>query len=297
VCFFGLTRSLQFTIDSIRSNVLDVLTAAGVKHTIYLHTHNVTRVFNPRSYEFNVTIDPTKYRLLRPDKFVLEQPVDWTQPKNQDMLVQLLKHGDAWRERDDHISLRNLVNQLQSLEKLTSLWTPSASEFDAAIYLRSDVWFYNRLDVSQLLEAAGTTSHPVIWTPNFATYTGLNDRFAFGNVAAMQIYGNRWQHALAYAHSANMHAERFLNHTMRSNGVECRTTDIVFTRVRGGGLVVDMPIVDAKQRVNTTHIRGSASYRMVRSPSGTWQLQRTGQGAEGAIPLPGAAARAKATAT
>jgi hypothetical protein len=289
VCFFGLTRSLQFTIDSIRTNVFDVLTAAGVQYTTYLHTHNVTRMFNPRAYEFNVTFDPTLYRLLRPDAAVFEEPIDWTLPSNQDLLAALLKRGDPWGEKGDHISLRNLVNQLHCLQALTAMWAPHASRFDAVIYLRSDVWFFNRLDVPQLLEAAAATSHPVIWTPAFATYTGLNDRFAFGNVAAMQTYGNRWQRAEEHALTANLHAERFLNRTMTAAGVECRTTGIVFARVRGDGLVMELPIMGPDRRVNTTHVKGSAVFRMARSSFGNWQLQH-------ATPPGRAAAKAQACA-
>jgi hypothetical protein len=277
VCFFGLTRSLPFTIDSIRTNVFDVLTAAGIQYTTYLHTHNVTRMFNPRAHEFNVTVDPTLYRLLRPDTAVFEEPIDWTLPSNQGLLARLLKRGDPWGQSGDHISLRNLVNQLHSLQALTAMWAPHASRFDAVIYLRSDVWFFNCLNVTQLLEAAATTSHPVIWTPAFATFSGLNDRFAFGNVAAMQLYGNRWQHALPYARDTYLHAEKFLKYAMRADGVECSTTDVVFTRVRGDGLVVELPIRDGSGLLNTTHVQGSALFRMARSSFGSWELRRVGK--------------------
>ena len=271
VCFFGLTRSLRYTVDSIRSNVLDELALAGIRYTVYLHTHNVTRVFNPRAKEFNVKIDPSIYHLLHPAKAMVEDPMNWSTPKNEELLATLLRHGDPWQEKS-HISLKNLVGQLNSLHKLTALWTPHAKQYDAVMYLRSDVWFFNRLNVSQLLEAVEETTHPAIWTPNFHTFDGLNDRFAFGNPAAMRIYGNRLQQAIAFSQQAPLHAERFLQAVMVSKNVTCRATNIVFTRVRGDGLVVELPMADG-DKLSTTAVRPVFAYRMMRTSLGYWRLR------------------------
>jgi hypothetical protein len=64
---------------------------------------------------------------------------------------------------------------------------------------------------------------------------------------------------------------------MTAAGVECRTTSLVFTRVRGDGLVMELPIVDSDGHLNTTHVRGSAAFRMARSSFGNWELQRGGK--------------------
>jgi hypothetical protein len=273
VCFFGLTRSLQFTINSIRDNVLDVLLASGAKYTIYLHTHNVQMVNNPRSREVNVSLDPSLYRLLRPDQAVVDEPIDWSQPKNEALLTTFLQHGDPWNEKGEHTSLKNVVNQLTSLRNLTAMWSAKFDDYDAVIYLRSDVWFFNRLNMSQLREAASITTHPAIWTPQFHPYGGLNDRFAFGNPAAMTLYGNRLDHAERFTQRSTLHAETFLQYAMKEGKVTCATTNIVFSRIRADGLVVDIPLATDDGGLNTTAMDRSFALRLKRSFYGTWGLQ------------------------
>jgi hypothetical protein len=271
VCFFGLTRSLRYTIDSIRSNILDELAIAGVRYTVFLHTHNVTRVFNPRAKEFHVRIDPSVYHLLHPDEAIIEDPMDWSKASSQELLATLLKHGDPWGEKE-HISLKNLVGQLNSLQKLSALWMPQSKKYDAVIYLRSDVWFFNQLNVSQVLAAAAETTRPVIWTPKFHTFGGLNDRFAFGNTAAMKIYGNRLLYAKDFSQQRPLHSETFLAHVMNVTNVTRHTTDIVFTRVRGDGLVVELP-VGRGDKLSTTEVRPVFAYRMMKTSLGYWRLR------------------------
>ena len=44
ICFYGLTRSLPYTIDTIRSNIFDPLVEDGISYSVFLHTYNVTEV-------------------------------------------------------------------------------------------------------------------------------------------------------------------------------------------------------------------------------------------------------------
>jgi hypothetical protein len=274
VCFFGLTRSLRYTIGSIRSNVLDALTVAGVSYTVYLHTHNATRFYNPRSMELNVTIDTSLYSLLHPDEAIVEAPMDWDLPSNKELLATLLQNGDPWNETAGHYSLKNVVGQLTSLQRLTSLWSGSTQKYDAVIYLRSDVWFFTPLNVSQVLEAAhAPNSQPVIWTPRYDHFGSVNDRFAFGNTAAMQIYGNRIQHAIDFVKDTTLHAETFLKHVLVSGNVTCLGTNILFSRVRVNGLVVEVPVVKADGTFDFTAIKRKFAHRMVWNSLGYWEIQ------------------------
>ena len=42
VCFFGLTRSLKHTIDSIKKNIFHPLQKNNINYDIYLHTYILT---------------------------------------------------------------------------------------------------------------------------------------------------------------------------------------------------------------------------------------------------------------
>jgi hypothetical protein len=66
LAFYGLTRSLQYTIDSIRENVMDKLTAAGYDYDVYLHTYDLAGLQNARSGESD-RLNTTEWQLLDPD--------------------------------------------------------------------------------------------------------------------------------------------------------------------------------------------------------------------------------------
>ena len=44
ICFYGLTRLLSYTIDTIKDNIFDPLIKDGISYSVFLHTYNVTEV-------------------------------------------------------------------------------------------------------------------------------------------------------------------------------------------------------------------------------------------------------------
>lgn len=44
VCFFGLTRSLRWTLPSLQQRVFDVLRREGMRVDVFLHTYHVMEV-------------------------------------------------------------------------------------------------------------------------------------------------------------------------------------------------------------------------------------------------------------
>ena len=67
--FFGITRSLKHTIESINNNILDVLKLNNIEYDIYLHTYYLNSYSNKRHNEIvNTTdIDNSEYKLLNAD--------------------------------------------------------------------------------------------------------------------------------------------------------------------------------------------------------------------------------------
>ena len=69
LCFWGLTRSLKYTIDSIKKNILQPLDDGDIEYKIFVHTFSFkSKYHNPRADEHNLTLDFDEYTLL--DKIV-----------------------------------------------------------------------------------------------------------------------------------------------------------------------------------------------------------------------------------
>lgn len=66
LAFYGLTRSLHYTIDSIRDNIFAPLKEAGYEYDVFLHTYDLARLEGRRSRE-SAVLNTTEWRLLQPD--------------------------------------------------------------------------------------------------------------------------------------------------------------------------------------------------------------------------------------
>ena len=72
--FFGITRSLKYTIDSIKINIFNVLKEQNIDYDIYLHTYRINEPFtNPRSKEVNIRLNFNEYKLLEPKYFIFDE--------------------------------------------------------------------------------------------------------------------------------------------------------------------------------------------------------------------------------
>ena len=67
--FFGITRSLKYTIDSIRKNIFSALDSENVEFDVFVHCYSLTTYKNKRTkenIENSFMIDNDEYKLLNP---------------------------------------------------------------------------------------------------------------------------------------------------------------------------------------------------------------------------------------
>lgn len=68
LCYFGLApRSIRYTIDSIRENVLNVLKENGIEYDIYMHSFLLDKINLTRSNEKDIELNNSDWKLLEPD--------------------------------------------------------------------------------------------------------------------------------------------------------------------------------------------------------------------------------------
>ena len=196
---------------------------------------------NPRSREHNVPVDWTLYKLLQPTAGEVADRDAVFASRFNATFHRYLAHGDAWRE-GHHTSLRNLLLALHSQERVLALQEQAARQqgpFDIVILLRSDLWFFNRLNVEHIREAM--QSEDTLYTPIFDAWGGLNDRLLFGKPGAVSKVAHRLEVALSYAATAPLHAEKLLKHAVDVLGLKFHNTDITFQRVRASGFLARIP--------------------------------------------------------
>jgi hypothetical protein len=94
ICFFGLTRSLKNTIDSLNCNVFKLLDLNNIKYDIYLHTYDLKILTNIRSNEKNCILDTDEYKLLNAKEYIIDNQDEFD--KNFDYKSVEI-YGDAWK--------------------------------------------------------------------------------------------------------------------------------------------------------------------------------------------------------
>lgn len=270
LAFFGLSRSLPFTIQGIQENIMQPIVTAGFSFDVHVHTWKFSGLYsNNRSEESSKillnfddtyllqTAARTVRRKLYTSPAQLAAPVnDYVYIQDQDAFDvslsqsfgQYLQHGNGWAKSDStNATLLNHVRALFSLKYLhdhiISTIQSSNVKYDAVVFLRPDVMYMNELP-AELVYAPDFAS--TLYLPDFhrscCTSDHLsmeyNDRFAFGGLKAALAYSNRYDYAMDYARKHVLHAERFLYwHLVMNMHVPVKEISLRFRRIRANSLV------------------------------------------------------------
>jgi hypothetical protein len=228
LCFWGLTRSLKYTLTSIQKHILEPLNNANIEYKIFLHTFHFNSPYvNPRAQEINVKLDFNEYTLLNPD---------YVQIDDQDVIKQKI-HITKYRTMPDpwesnYICVDNFVCAMYSKKKLGEMVNESGIDFDYIMYLRPDVKFINSFDVRYF---SITKKHNVC-TPNFHLFPKLNDRFCLLQSCNLEKYSNLFDEMYEFSTIFPLHSEKFQHYIMtRKYNWSMRYIPIHFHRVRANG--------------------------------------------------------------
>jgi hypothetical protein len=292
ICFFGLTRSLQYTRYNLYAHIFDLLKQHEISYDIYIHTYDLPSLSNARSHEENVTLDANEWKHLYPYRHLIDSDEQIEKTVVEHFLpIFLSSHGDPYNEKPPHQTIRNVIKQLYSLHRVTELWgeiiDQHIQDYRAVLYLRPDVWYFNDLNVTHLQIAMGAAlsdsaspSSDFIYIPNFHFWGGVNDRFAFGPPHVMKVYGSRLIGAANYSQIKPVHPEKYLSDLLHSHHIVTRATNIQFERVRANGVLWGIPINGTIPPV------APMTYQLVKNVLGEWSaVPTTGNGKENQLPV------------
>jgi hypothetical protein len=227
LCFWGLTRSLKYTIDSIQSNILDVLKKNGIQYTIFMHTYSLSKLYrNTRAGEDNIALNNDEYKLLKPD---------YIQIDDQDIIKESLNLQNYRNMPDfynnNYETLDNFILAMYSKLQVTNLIT---GEFDYYIYLRPDVRYICKLNLSNFKLLNDT----ILCIPNFQLWgkdMKFNDRFCIANNATYKIYGCIFYSLLDYSKNHIIESEDIYYKYIIDNNLSLKYINFFFNRVRANG--------------------------------------------------------------
>jgi hypothetical protein len=226
--FFGITRSLSHTIQSIVERVVEPARAFG---DVYLCGHFFTQrnVLNPRSGE-DGSYEVNEYKLLNLDSVELEEPDSCLDNWNFDRIC---KRGDVFC--DNFRSLRNLIHQLHSLHRTTELVESINPDF--VVFVRPDLLYHD--DFTPVYEKMCSGDKLDAFVPCWQWWGGVNDRFSVCGKDAFPAYGKRILAIEEYFRSMNrpLNGEKLLKFALRRRSVKYKPVPLRASRVRVCGHV------------------------------------------------------------
>ncbi len=228
IALFGIPRGSAVTMPTIEEHFIRPARAAGECRVFY-HLYLQDRITNARSGE-DAAMPADAYAPFQDFDGELEAPELCLQ---QHPFDRIRSFGDFYQ--DDFRSIRNLVHQLHSLQRVTrrlAAWEP-----DVVLFLRPDLRYSAGFSAAELARVAARPRRCVI--PDWHWWSGYNDRFALCGPEIFRAYGERIDCMTEYCRSSGrpLHSERLVRHALRRGHASVRTTRIQASRVRVDGQV------------------------------------------------------------
>ncbi|KAG5189548.1 hypothetical protein JKP88DRAFT_206063 [Tribonema minus] len=238
LCFFGLTRSVQWTIQNIERHIFAPLRSNDtIRYDVFVHTYRMEKLDNPRAGEVAaVYANPNSdVQKLRPTRYLItsQDDFDLTYPDVQTM-------SPLQWSYPDNTTVQNIFRAQNSLALVWSIMADFAAEhsidYDAVVALRPDVLYLRDLDIPQ----RGVLPERTAFVADFQHYGGCNDRFAYGRPSAMRVYANRLDSMLNAAlrpvgDRKSFNSEQLLQRHLEAHNVSVVLADMLFSRVRSTG--------------------------------------------------------------
>lgn len=226
IAFYGITRSLKHTITSIENNIINPAKEIG-EVKIFCHFFNQKIIENPRTNESGA-LDPYEWQLLNADVNLIEEIDNY---KENSIYEELIQYGNSWE--DDGQSLKNILRQLLSLQKITRI-IKEDGQFDLIIFARPDMLYHD--SIYEIIKNNKVNKNNIC-IPYWSWSGGLNDRFAICSKSSYEIYGERISHSLDYCISKKkpMHSERLLMYALQKSSVQLNLISTRATRIRSDG--------------------------------------------------------------
>ena len=232
VCFWGLTRSLKYTRDSINEHIFDVLKSNNVEYRIFMHTYLVHDKYNnPRAGEKDIIFNNEEYKCINPDYVALDNQEHVISSIN---FLQYRTHNDPWH--NNYITMDNFILAMYSKKRLLKLFQDNDDKsYTHFLMVRPDVKYLNNFNTNWLTEIKDNE----IYIPDFGIYGhygGFNDRMALMcNNKVFELYNSIYDIMLEYSKKTGLHSESIHRYIMNINKITSVFIPFYFNRVRANG--------------------------------------------------------------
>jgi hypothetical protein len=232
VIFYGLTRSLSKTINSLKENLFNNLTKRSIDYDIFIHTYKINGVYyNCWSNEYtNNYYNEDVQRLLNPKYYIYDNQEDvinsinfyeyysnlgdWLDPNNSPEKVKYL--------------IKNMCLALYSKKKITKLFEKYKNEYNYAIIIRPDLFLKNQIN----FDCLDKLDNKNIFIPESEWFWGVNDKLCIASVDVIIYYGTLFDDLKEYSKIKSINSENYLKDKLIEKGIKINKLHIEYDIIR-----------------------------------------------------------------
>lgn len=229
ILFYGLTRCLHKTIDSIRTNVFNVLKENGYEYDVFIHTYKIHGTYtNPWAKEKCTYVNEDVESLLNPAHSIHDNQDDVINSINFDEYYTRLGNWTGMTPEMTKYLIRNMCLALYSKKRITNVLNEHKDRYDYAMVVRPDSLFKEKINMQYFNELTSTN----IIIPMDNTFSGVNDRFCVGTTDIVLYCGSLFDELKEYSQKKSITSERYLKDKLNEKGITILPKRIVFDTLR-----------------------------------------------------------------
>lgn len=232
ILFFGLTRTLGRTHESIKKNLFKPLRDNFINYDIFIHTNKIHGEYtNPWSGEKTANYNNEDIdALLQPKYFIYDNQEEIINNINFDTYYTNIGtwEGLVSEELTKYL-IKNMCLALYSKKQITLLFDKNIEEYDYAIIIRPDMYMHTKIDINFFNELNDNN----IIVPSQDWYNGsCNDRFCIGKPSIVSYYGKLFDDLQEYSKHKSIVSERYLMDKLTERGINIIPKHIKYENLR-----------------------------------------------------------------
>ena len=230
ILFYGLSRSIDRTINSFKENIFKPLTENSIVYDIFMHTNKIFGKYdnmwagehtdNYINYDIESILNPTYY--------IWDNQETIINRLNFDEYYKNLGNWTGMTEELTKYLIKNMCLALYSKKQVTLLFEKYKHNYDYAIIVRPDMYIDTKLNVDFLNELHDNN----IIIPERDWHTGCNDRLCIGKPNIILYCGTLFDELKEYSEKTPIISERYFFDKLKEKNINIISKPIEYTHIR-----------------------------------------------------------------
>jgi hypothetical protein len=230
ILFFGLTRTLAKTIDSIKKNLFAPLDENLIHYDIFIHTYKIYGPYNnvysgEKTDNYN---NEDVEEILNPKYFIFDNQKTITDNIDFDEYYKNLGNWTGMTPELTKYLIKNMCLALYSKKQITLLFDEHKNDYDYAIIIRPDTELYTKININDFNELNDNN----IIIPVKDWFAGYNDRMCIGKPNIISYCGKLFDHLKIYSETTSIISEKFFMDKLNEKSITVIPKHIEYVNLR-----------------------------------------------------------------